>query len=293
MAGIPDGHFALAQLVRNGQRVAQSGQLSISSYGPEPLLLCTSSMHLEQQLWHGLPAPSSPVLHRASLVGSSDWHGIQASVGDQLSTFSSGAGQHTAPHSPCSPTLSWAPSPGPQMSPAHQQPRNDTHLSCSTPDSSSCQKPAACRCLCAALHSSSPAAAAATQESDENEGCSTPCANMIPSVLPPPGAPRAPRPTARALLSARPFAGSCAHYSTEGRSRLQQWLDQMELKLAVPQSPAGPSMDACMAPKVASVHTSYVPVLTVSAGPTGARSLSRAGAPDMARTAPADRKSVV
>jgi hypothetical protein len=258
--------------------------------------LCAPSMHLHgQQLWHhGLPAPSSPVLNRASLMGSSDWDGSQESFGDQRSAYGSGVGQHTAPHSPCSPTISWALSHGPEMSPAQRQLRNDAQAqsSCSTPDSSSCQKPAACRCLCAALlvHSSSPAAAAA-QESDEEEECSTPRKNMIPSVLPPPGAPRAPRPTARALLPARPFAGSCAHFSTEGRGRLQQWLDHMELKLAVPQSPAGPSVEACMAPKVASAHTSYRPVLDISAGSTGAGRLSRAGGPDMGRTAPAQPRA--
>lgn len=270
-ATLLEGHLALAQIVSRGHRLAQSGNLSISAYGPEPVSLFAPAMQPQQQLWQSLPAPSSPMGSLISGADSTDLCSSPAYSAGQYSAFGSAASSpaRTAELScPCSP-VSWAPVIGLEMPPAQQQ------LSCATSESI-CDTPAARRCLCASLHDSS--AAAGVQEEDAEE-CSTPRASIIPAVPPCPGAPRAPRPAARALLPELPSgsSGHCAHLSMEGRTRLQQWLNQMELKLELPAGPSAPPTDACAAPKVGSARTSHRPTLTIAERASSAAGLSKPG----------------
>lgn len=264
-----DGHLALAQIMSRGQWLAQSAQLSISPFGPDAADGVLPQLHFPEQhqldIWGPASSSStqSPVLSAFSDWSGKDLEGTPTSVASSVSgsvtstPVRMGPLQHAAPLSPCSsPILCWAaltqkPAGGPP--PAQQQALPSQMMPCSS-------TPTARRCLCAALASSpAPAAADAAARPDTAAGCSTPRGSMIPPVLPPPPAPRAPRPTARLLpLDPPPAAAEaasgpgssgaslCAQHSMGGPSRLQQWLSQMELKLAVPAgNTASILADAC------------------------------------------------
>jgi hypothetical protein len=174
-----DGHLslALAHILHRGQHLAmQPGQLSISPFGgPEPL---------------AFPCQQLPIMLDSSSAEDLFW--------DADCQFSATSMDST----PCSPSC-WAPVN--KLTACAASPGSSTR-SCS-----SCVTPAQ-RSLAAALNvpdspaAAAPAAAAGQAEADtaaQEDGCSTPRAQMIPAVRPPPGAPRAPRPAARALLPDR------------------------------------------------------------------------------------------
>lgn len=280
MAVLDGGHMALAHIISTGNSLAMSGCLSVSTFGLDVADAIYPPVSCDQQLWQA-HCMGSTDLHSSTLNHSAGPLSGYGSV--QYSDMPSAAppGAVTSPFG--SPSPAWATTLiGPHASafpasPAQEQryisTANPGTLSCNSPTWASCadlpqqQQQQAARIPLPARRSLS--AALSSSSTDDADECSTPRGQMIPSVLPAPGAPRAPRPTARLLMPSEP------------RSRLQQWLNGMELKLAVPQGPTayavsnGPRGDSCSsleglegpppAPKATSgTYPARRPALTVS-----------------------------
>jgi hypothetical protein len=265
MAVLDGGHVAVAHIISRGNRLAMSGCLSVSVFGPDPAYAMCPPLSLEQQLWQA-HCMSGTDLHNSTPIHSAGPLSGPGSV--QYLNVPSAAPPGAAMSPFGSPSPAWAtPVIGPPhassftASPAQEQwVSSITHpgaLSCSSPTWAPCadlqQQQAAGmplparRSLSVALSSSSSADA---------EECSTPRGQMIPAELPAPDAPRAPRPTARLLMP------------RESHSRLQQWLNGMELKLAVPAGPSAPGSHHFEGPPQAPKATSGTyaarrPALTV------------------------------
>lgn len=308
--------IALEHILCRGQRLAQSGQLSISlaggaattTHGDEQHLLvfspaaagahhqqptsCWTHQHHQQQQETCSPVCDSFMGSSTDLLANNGSPALSlgccGSPWGSVASYDLGVGVKEACYTAA-----------PALSPARQQ-LLDAHsqrLVGAAPRHS--KLPAARRCLSKALDycssssssendsrssCSSPRVVRATdhvvqqqEDEEDEEECTTPRAAIMPpaAVRSPPGAPR--RPAARTLaldtlpsLSAVMLAASrtpgtaagapgtaarstrsSALAAADSRSRLQQWLKQMELQLAVPpSSPAGGGSPASAAAHV-------------------------------------------
>lgn len=258
MAVLRDEKSEFARIISRGWLMAQSQELSVSVLGPRgpPLQLQLQLEQQQQHMWG--PDPASLQADQRGSGGSSTGHTCKV---DSSPTCSA----------PLCRATSWTPTAA-----AARADSSAAHHLASTQT--------ARRCLCAALNSHAAGDAfinPAQAISTEDLSCSTPTAALsTPAVRLCPGGPRAPPAVARTLL---PLSSStdgsnhhttcgCAHFSPDGRSRLQQWLDRMELKLAVPPSPITPPAEVCPAPTAAGafVNSSYGNNVNSSSSSSGA-----------------------